>query len=214
MAQTKEERNAYMREWNKKNREKKAERDRLYRETHREEIKAMHKAWRDKNREYLNEKQREKYKENPQAFKERKDRYVNSHLEQVKESRRRYKEENRKKCADYERNRRHQDPIHRFRSSFVCLIRGYARKKGYTGSKKTWDMVGCDFDFFLAYIQSQFVDGMTMENYGHGQGKWNIDHIIPISTAQNDEDIERLNHYTNLRPMWATDNYKKSKKTP
>ena len=214
MAQTKEERNAYMKEWRKKNRAKIAERDKKYRETHKEEIKAMHKAWRDKNREHLNEKQREKYKENPQAFKERKERYVSSHTEEVKEARHRYKVENRKELAEYETNRRRSDPVYRFKSSFSGLIRGYIRKKGYTGNKKLWEIVGCDFDFFLSRIQSQFEDGMTMENYGHGEGKWNIDHIIPISTAQNDEDIERLNHYTNLRPMWATDNYRRPRKTP
>lgn len=187
--------------------------DKVYRESHKEQIRASHKEWRDKNREHLNAKAREKYKENPQAFKERKERYVASHLEEVKESRRRYKAENRQKCTDYERNKRHNDPVYRFRSSFTCLISGYLRKKGYKGSKKTWEVVGCDFETFLKYISNLFEDGMTLENYGHRDGCWNIDHIIPINTANSDEDIERLNHYTNLRPMWATNNYKRSKKT-
>ena len=212
MAMSREEKNAYMREWNKKNRDKKREQDRKYREANRDKVKAMHKEWRDRNRDRLNEQQRERYKENPEAFKERKERYINSHLEQVKESRTRYKTENRQKCTDYERNKRHSDPVYRFRTSFRCLIRGYARKKGYTGTKQIWEMVGCDFDTFLAYIQSQFEEGMTLENYGHGEGCWNIDHIVPISTAETDEDIERLNHYSNLRPMWSKDNYRKSRK--
>lgn len=214
MAQTKEERNAYMREWKKKNREKVREQNRKYRESHKEEIKTSHKAWRDQNREHLNEQARERYKENPQSFKERKDRYIASHQEQFKESNRRYKQENKQKIADYERNRRQKDPIHRFRSSFICLIRGYLRKKGYKGSKTTWEIVGCDFDTFLTYISNQFEEGMTLETYGHDKGCWNIDHIVPISTAETDEDLERLNHYTNLRPMWASENYKKSRKMP
>ena len=191
---------------------KKRESDRKYREANKEKIKAYHKMWRDKNREKLNEQQREKYKENPQAFKERKERYVESHLEQVKESRTRYKKENRQKCTDYQRHKRQSDPIYRFRSSFTHLMSLYRKKKGYSGSKGTWEIVGCDFDSFLAYIQSQFEDGMTLENYGHGKGCWNIDHIIPICTAQTDEDIERLNHYTNLRPMWSSENYKRPRK--
>jgi hypothetical protein len=214
MAMSKEERNAYMREWNKKNRDKKRESDRKYREAHSAEIKAYHKEWRDNNREHLNERQRERYKENPEAFKLRKDRYTNSHQAQVKEAHARYKRENRQRCTDYERNKRHSDPVYRFRTSVRCLIWGYARKKGYKGNKKTWELVGCDFDSFLVHIKSQFEDGMTLENYGHGEGQWNIDHIIPICTAKTDEDIERLNHYSNLRPMWATENYRKSRKTP
>lgn len=193
---------------------RKREYDKKYRETHKDQIRAMHKSWRDRNREHLNEKARDKYKENPQSFKERKDRYVESHREQYKESNKRYKAENRQKCTDYERNKRQSDPVYRFRTSVRCLIWGYAKKKGYSGSKKVWEMVGCDFESFLAYIQSQFEEGMTLENYGHGEGCWNIDHIIPISTAKTDEDIERINHYTNLRPMWSSDNYKRPRKMP
>lgn len=33
-----------------------------------------------------------------------------------------------------------------------------------------------------------------------------IDHIIPISSAETLEDVYRLNHYTNLQPLWAKDN--------
>ena len=202
-----------MREWNRKNREKKAESDRKYREANKDKIKVYHKGWRDKNRDRLNEQQRERYKENPQAFKERNERYVSSHVEKVKESRHRYKTENRKKCTDYERTKRHTDPVYKFRSSFVCLISGYLRKKGYNGGKKTWEVVGCDFETFLQYIMSQFEEGMTLENYGHKGECWNIDHIVPISTAETDEDLERLNHYTNLRPMWSKDNIRKGNKT-
>ncbi len=198
----------------KEQKARKKEYDKRYRETHRAQIRETHKAWRDKNREHLNEKAREKYKENPQAFKERKDRYVASHLEQVKESRHRYKVENRQKCTDYERHRSQNNPRHRFRRGVYRLLNGYSKKKGYAGSMSTWEMLGCDFDTFLVYIQNQFEDGMTMENYGHRKGCWSIDHIIPISTAQTDKDIERLNHFTNLRPMWATDNSRKGKKTP
>ncbi|HMZ47140.1 MAG TPA: hypothetical protein PLU36_10075 [Chitinophagaceae bacterium] len=30
---------------------------------------------------------------------------------------------------------------------------------------------------------------------------WDIDHIIPLSSAVNETDIIKLNHYTNLRPL-------------
>lgn len=209
---TREEKNAYQREWNKRNREKKKEQDRKYREANREKVKAYHKEWRDKNRERLNEQQKKRYMENPDAFKERKARYVETHGEAVKESSKRYRTENRQKRTDYERTKRQTDHVYRFRTSFRCLIGGYLRKRGYKGGKSVWEVVGCDFDTFLAYITNLFEDGMTLENYGQRSGCWNIDHIIPISTATNDEDLERLNHYTNLRPMWATENYKKSKK--
>jgi len=51
---------------------------------------------------------------------------------------------------------------------------------------------------------------MSWEN----RGKWHIDHIVPVSSAKTEQDIIKLNHYTNLRPMWASDNIKKSNKMP
>ena len=30
---------------------------------------------------------------------------------------------------------------------------------------------------------------------------WDIDHIIPISSAESEDDIIKLNHYTNLQPL-------------
>jgi hypothetical protein len=51
---------------------------------------------------------------------------------------------------------------------------------------------------------------MSWENH-HLDG-WHIDHIIPLSSAKNEEDINELCHFTNLQPLWSVENYKKGKK--
>ena len=46
---------------------------------------------------------------------------------------------------------------------------------------------------------------MTWKNKGLYNGEfnygWDIDHIIPLSSAENYEDLVKLNHYSNLRPL-------------
>ena len=74
---------------------------------------------------------------------------------------------------------------------------------------QTIEILGCDFNAFSEYIYSMFDDNMTWDNYGI---YWEIDHIIPISSANTIEDLIRLNHYSNLRPLKKEDNRIKGKK--
>ena len=68
------------------------------------------------------------------------------------------------------------------------------------------------FEDLKIYIEKKFTDGMNWENYGRKEGCWNIDHIIPPHSAQTEQDIISLQHYTNLRPMWHSDNIRKRNK--
>lgn len=77
---------------------------------------------------------------------------------------------------------------------------------------KTFDLVGCTPKELKEYIEKKFLPGMSWDNYQ--LNTWNIDHIKPLSLAKNIDDIIRLKlmHYTNLQPLWALDNLKKSNK--
>ena len=87
-----------------------------------------------------------------------------------------------------------------------CLICKSITKNGYTKKSRTHEILGCSFLEFKEYIESKFVEGMSWLN----RDKWHINHIYPVSLAKNDEEIIRLNHYTNLQPLWAYDNISKS----
>ena len=71
-------------------------------------------------------------------------------------------------------------------------------------------MIGCTPEFLKEYLEKQFKSGMTWKN--HSLKGWHIDHIIPLNSAKTPEVVEKLMHYTNLQPMWAEDNIKKSNK--
>ena len=41
------------------------------------------------------------------------------------------------------------------------------------------------------------------------KNKYHIDHIVPLATAQTEEDVIKLCHYTNLQLLTAKDNLEK-----
>jgi hypothetical protein len=71
-------------------------------------------------------------------------------------------------------------------------------------------LVGCRLEVLIEHLESKFLYGMSWENYG--KDGWHIDHKIPLSSAKTDREIYELCHYTNLQPLWAKDNLKKSNK--
>lgn len=95
----------------------------------------------------------------------------------------------------------------KFKGNVRSLIIGSFKrgKKKYKKKLRSEEILGCSIEFFQKYIESKFTKGMTLENYG----EWHLDHIIPLATAKNEEDVIRLNHYRNFQPLWAFDNFSK-----
>jgi len=75
---------------------------------------------------------------------------------------------------------------------------------------RTHLLVGCSIQELKNYIEKQFVNNMSWENWG--QFGWHLDHIKPLSSAKNLEEMYSLCHYTNLQPLWWWDNLSKSDK--
>jgi len=46
---------------------------------------------------------------------------------------------------------------------------------------------------------------MNWDNHGKYNGEfnfgWDLDHIIPISSAITEQEVIKLNHFTNLQPL-------------
>lgn len=82
----------------------------------------------------------------------------------------------------------------------------YSALKGNPKSKRTKDILGIEWNDFRDYIEGMFEPWMTWDNHGHGRGKWALQHIIPKSFAEIEDDIYRLNYYKNLMPMDFSDN--------
>lgn len=145
--------------------------------------KEYRKVYNEKNKDIIREKRRKNYIDN-------KDRYLEY-------------------SNQYNKRRRMEDPIFKMRGNIRNLIKNSFLRKFTGKSKKTIEILGCDFNTFSEYIYSMFDDNMTWDNYGI---YWEIDHIIPISSANTIEELIRLNHYSNLRPLKKEDNRIKGKK--
>jgi hypothetical protein len=100
------------------------------------------------------------------------------------------------------------DSEFRLKNNIASLIRDSFKRKGYKKNTKTFNILGIDYQGFFNHIEKQFTNNM---NWGNIK-EWEIDHIIPISIARNVDEIIKLNHHTNLRPLWKTENRRKSDK--
>jgi hypothetical protein len=83
---------------------------------------------------------------------------------------------------------------------------------GWYNSKQLEIWVGLTPDELKCYLQSKWSEGMNWENYGRKSNCWSVDHIIPPYNVQTEQEIITLQYYTNLRPLWHSDNIKKGNK--
>lgn len=116
------------------------------------------------------------------------------------------------KNPDKYRDRKKKDhcrPLVKFQNGVRASIHKALNKKGFLKTSRTTQILGCDWIQFKEHIEKQFLSGMDWNLMG---AKIHIDHITPISTAKTEDEVIALNHFTNLRPMWAVENLKKSNK--
>lgn len=146
--------------------------------------------------------------------------FRNDNIERIKERDRKYHWGNREKRIEYLKKYR-VDNTHirnvkynaRFKSDVFFRMSQNIRTrirmalKRNTKSKSTQILIGCTIDFLRQHLQNQFKEGMDWNNYG----LWQIDHKKPCSLFDLSKEEEQLKcfHYSNLQPLWATDNRKK-----
>lgn len=94
----------------------------------------------------------------------------------------------------------------------ILRHRLYSALRGKNKSARTLELLGCSIEFLREHLEAQFVAGMTWANYG----KWHVDHIRPVASFDFTDPQQQREcfHWTNLQPLWASDNIKKSDKLP
>jgi hypothetical protein len=118
------------------------------------------------------------------------------------------KEHKRAYARMYHKNRRLNDPLYALSCRCRVRITDVFRCMGFTKRSKSSEMLGCDWDTLKQFIEQQFTDGMDWTN----RDQWHIDHITPLASAKTEERLIELCHYTNLQPLWASENMSKGSK--
>lgn len=141
--------------------------------------------------------------------------YDTVNINERKTYRKEYYEANKTKIISrqYKRakERKQQDPVYKLRHYLSSSISKAFKKQQAIKPGSTVSIIGCSLDKFKQHIESQFEPWMNWNNHGSRliqstNTSWDLDHIIPLSSAQTPEDLIRLNHYTNFKPLCSYHN--------
>ena len=185
-----QKRRANARRYKKENREIIRAQAARYREKYRDRTNAYALQWASENREKRRLYSRRSYAKN---------RIVRS-IENAE-----YRASNHRLLNEKKMERYRTIPIVRLRANMRSRIANAFRSCGWKKDASARLLLGADLDVVRSHIESKFKNGM---NWGN-RGAWQVDHIIPLASANTKEHLVRLFHYTNLQPLWEKENRSK-----
>lgn len=191
---TDEEKREYQKEYYRKNKDRIKERNAHRYEQNKERILAHNRKYNHEHKEQLSEYQKK---------------WLEEHRGQERERLARQYQKDKKKRLEIQQERIKNDPVYKLSRNIRRLILLKFQEGGYTKKSKTADILGCSFEELKSHLEQTWFD-----NYGtpYNGELVHIDHIIPLATAKTEEDVIRLNHYTNLQYLTPEDNLKKGDK--
>lgn len=171
----------------------KKEYDKNYKKLHKDKIYKGCKDWNFKNKEKIKEYTENWIKNNKESHKIIKNKAFKKFISDPKN-----KEKRREYDKKYKKNLRDSNIIFKLKDNIQSMVSYHLKKK----TKSTLKYLGCSIQEYKLYLEKQFNESMSWENYGT---YWEIDHIIPLSK-------DGSFHYTNTQPLTITENRKKSNK--
>jgi hypothetical protein len=132
------------------------------------------------------------------------------HAESVKRYNAAHPDRRRKTHRTYIADRKLNDLNFKLACAIRCRL-GVAIKDNAKSGSAVADL-GCTIPELRAHLESKFKPGMTWDNWS--KDGWHIDHIRPLAKfdLENREQFLEAVHYTNLQPLWASENIHKSAK--
>lgn len=102
---------------------------------------------------------------------------------------------------------RRREQLRGIRDPSFRMYRNVLRRSGMAlkGRASPINAVGCEHPELRDYIANQFRAGMCWERYR----RWEVDHVRPLSSARTLTELIELCHYSNLQPLWRSENLRK-----
>ena len=202
-------------EYRDKNKEKIIKISKEYYKNNKERILEEAKKYQNKNKEKISEKSKEYYKNNKEKINQKEKEYRDKNKEKIKEfyknnkqkfseKYKKYRNKNKEKINRRARERRKTNPLFKLRCLITSNIGMSLKNKGYTKKTKTYNMLKCDYNFFMTWLNGVASNGNT-----YGIGDLHLDHVIPISLAETEDEAYLLNHYSNYQLLSADENLAK-----
>lgn len=142
--------------------------------------------------------------------KEKKDSKAIDYYHKNKEKKSEYDKKNRSVVLKQRRERYKTDINYKL----LCNLRSrlHVALKRNKRVSHTIDLLGCSIEELKSHIELKFSENMNWDEVK--SGAIHIDHIIPCSffDLSISEEQKKCFHYSNLQPLWAKDNFKKSNK--
>jgi len=163
-----------------------------YKKNNKEKVLQNHKEYYEANKEKIAEYYKEHYEVNK-----------NTYLKNNKK----WRSENREHIRKKENERLRKDPNLRLRKNYRRRIWSALKGKGYKEAS-TLEYLDCDVEFLKKWLEYNFEDGMTFDNYGP---YWHVDHVIPCAKFDltDPNEIAHCFHWVNLKPMKGSENMSK-----
>lgn len=143
------------------------------------------------------EAQKARYWSNPEKHRELACRYQRENCDSVNARHR-----------EWSKKKRETDIQYKLRTNLRSRLLFAVRKRGTKKAGSAVRDLGCSVSFLVEWLEGKFSAGMSWDNYGSA---WHIDHIIPLSLFDltNSEQAKKACHYTNLQPLFASENIRK-----
>jgi hypothetical protein len=191
--------------YNIKNKDKISQQRKIYKEKNKERIALWNKEYRNKNLKKRRKYVKKYYEDNKEKRRKYAKKYYEDNKEKILKNNKIWYynnvKKNRERSNTYSKERRKIDPIFKLKCCISSNICKALKAQGYTKNTKTFNILKCDYDFFM-----QWLNGLASNGHTYGIGELHLDHVIPISLAETEDEAILLSHYSNYQLLSADEN--------